>query len=218
MDNVAGLIAPIATMVAAMMTAANLGARVTGWGFVVFTAGSISWSIVGVASGQTNLVATNVFLTLVNLVGIWRWLGRQRVYEDGAKHAARTSRHASGPTLFPATALAGMTVCDIRGETLGKAIEAMAECASGEISYVVIASGGTGGIDETLRSVPSAQIDFHASGLILLMTRAEYERREPIKAGNWPGQAPVVRSPHAAGSSQVQTAQPRKSGDAIPQG
>ncbi|WP_366499360.1 hypothetical protein [Sphingopyxis sp.] len=59
-----------------MMTASNLGARITGWGFAVFTIGSICWSLVGFWSGQTHLVATNVFLTLVNLVGIWRWLGR----------------------------------------------------------------------------------------------------------------------------------------------
>ena len=77
---------------AAMMTAANLGARVTGWGFIVFTLGSICWSLVGLQSGQTNLVATNVFLTCVNLVGIWRWLGRQRGYEDGARAASRSSR------------------------------------------------------------------------------------------------------------------------------
>ncbi|MEK7456583.1 MAG: hypothetical protein AABZ76_16905 [Pseudomonadota bacterium] len=47
MEDLAGWIAPAATMIAAMMTAANLGARVTGWGFGVFTLGSIAWSIVG---------------------------------------------------------------------------------------------------------------------------------------------------------------------------
>jgi hypothetical protein len=73
--DAAGWIAPIATMIAAIMTAANLGARITGWGFVVFAIGSIAWTAVGLSSGQTNLVATNAFLTLVNLVGIWRWLG-----------------------------------------------------------------------------------------------------------------------------------------------
>lgn len=61
-----------ATMIAAMMTAANLGARIIGWGFVVFTIGSVGWSLVGLSSGQNNLVATNTFLTLVNGVGIWR--------------------------------------------------------------------------------------------------------------------------------------------------
>ena len=76
MEEAAGWIAPIATMIAAMMTAANLGVRLTGWGFVVFTFGSIAWTTVGLTSGQTNLVASNGFLTIVNLVGIWRWLGQ----------------------------------------------------------------------------------------------------------------------------------------------
>ena len=57
------------------------------WGFVVFALGSICWSLVGFSSDQTNLLATNAFLTLVNLVGIWRWLGRHHAYEDGGKVA-----------------------------------------------------------------------------------------------------------------------------------
>ena len=44
-------VAHAATMVAAMMTAANVGARVTGWGFVVFTISSIAWSFIGKATG-----------------------------------------------------------------------------------------------------------------------------------------------------------------------
>lgn len=38
-EAVAAWVAPVATMIAAVMTAANLGARVTGWGFVVFVIG-----------------------------------------------------------------------------------------------------------------------------------------------------------------------------------
>ena len=52
MEDIAGWVAPIATMIAAMMTAANLGPRVTGWGFVVFTVGSIAWSTVAIATDQ----------------------------------------------------------------------------------------------------------------------------------------------------------------------
>ena len=77
MIETAGWLAPAATMIAAMMTAANLGARVTGWGFVVFTVGSIGWCAIALSTGQQNLLWTNGFLTLVNGVGIWRWLGRK---------------------------------------------------------------------------------------------------------------------------------------------
>ena len=83
MEEIAGWVASIATMIAAVMVAANLGTRITGWGFVVFTFGSLSWSLVAVLSGQNSLLITNGFLTIVNLAGIWRWLGRQTQFEHG---------------------------------------------------------------------------------------------------------------------------------------
>ena len=189
MDDIAGWIAPIATMMAAMMTAANLGARVTGWGFVVFTLGSISWSIVGFASGQTNLIATNLFLTLVNVVGIWRWLGRQRAYEDGGKSAVGASKRVSGPTLFTSTGLAGLPVIDSAGEDVGKAVEALLETETGQINYVVIASGGVGGIQESLRAVPRDQIKFSSERLELIIQAPAFMALPALADGNWPEQA-----------------------------
>jgi hypothetical protein len=180
-------------MIAAMMTAANLGARVTGWGFVVFTVGSISWSIVGMASGQTNLLATNGFLTLVNGVGIWRWLGRQRAYEDGGKSAQAASRRSSSSTLFTATGMGGMPVVDSSGEAVGKSVEALIACDRGEVSYVVVASGGLGGIDETLRAVARDDIRFACDRLELLITSDEFEDLEPLAAGDWPVTVPARR-------------------------
>ena len=35
-----------ATMIAALMTAANLGARITGWGFAMFALGSGAWYVI----------------------------------------------------------------------------------------------------------------------------------------------------------------------------
>ena len=169
-------------MIAAMMTAANLGARVTGWGFVVFTIGSVCWSTVGLSSGQGNLVASNVFLTLVNLVGIWRWLGRQRAVEDGGDSAKAASRKASVPTLFTATGIAGMPVV-AAGETVGKAVEALVECSSGRISYVVVA---TGAVDRQLRAVPRAAIGFGPEQLTLDMSHAAFGALPTLDAGDWP--------------------------------
>lgn len=120
LTDIAEWLAPIATMVAAMMTTINLGARVTGWGFVVFTIGSVAWTTVGLSSGQVSLIAANGFLTFVNLVGIWRWLGRQSAYEDGARSAKAASRRASSPTLFTATGIAGMPVLDGDGTPSAK--------------------------------------------------------------------------------------------------
>jgi len=84
METAANWIAPIATTIAAIMVAANLGSRFTGWGFVVFTIGSVGWIVIGAVTGQANLLWQNVFLCLVNIVGIWRWLGIRARYEKGA--------------------------------------------------------------------------------------------------------------------------------------
>ena len=43
MADIISWVATIATIVAASMTAANLGSRITGYGFCVFLAGSIAW-------------------------------------------------------------------------------------------------------------------------------------------------------------------------------
>ncbi|MEG3087134.1 PRC-barrel domain-containing protein [Sphingomonas sp. PB4P5] len=180
-------------MIAAMMTAANLGARVTGWGFIVFTVGSVCWSIVGFSSDQTNLLATNVFLTLVNGVGIWRWLGRQRAYEDGGKSAQEASRRCAAPNLFTAGGIAGMAVEDTHGETIGKAVEALVECSTGTLSYVVVASGGVGGVAEQLRAVPHDAISIGHDRIVLQLPAADFAALPPLTSGDWPAAAPSVK-------------------------
>jgi hypothetical protein len=96
MEDAAGWVALVATCTAALMTASNLGARVTGWGFVVFTVGSLAWTTVAVVSGQTQLLWSNIFLTLVNFLGIWRWLGRQARVQDTAAAAIERSAREPG--------------------------------------------------------------------------------------------------------------------------
>jgi len=186
LEDAAGWIAPATTMVAAMMTAANLGARTTGWGFVVFTIGSIAWSVVGLTSGQTNLLATNGFLTLVNVIGVWRWLGRQRAYEDGGKAAEEASRVSRYPSLFTATGISGMPVTSASGEALGNAVEALVACESGTVSYIVVSSSGIGGIGEVLRGITSSQIVFSCDSLTLRQDRAWFENLPPLEDGDWP--------------------------------
>lgn len=198
LTDLAGWVAPAATMIAAMMTAANLGARVTGWGFVVFTLGSICWVTVGLGSGQTNLLVANGFLTLVNLVGIWRWLGRQRAYEDGGRSAAAASRRSSAPTLFTATGIAGMAVADADDAAVGKAVEALIECGSGGISYVVVATGTIGGIDEELRPVPRDALKFDCDKLVLTISRGAFDALSPLDKGDWPAAAASLPAAAAA--------------------
>ena len=182
LTDIAGWVAPIATMIAAMMTAANLGARVTGWGFVVFLVGSLCWSTIGLSSGQTNLLATNAFLTLVNGVGIWRWLGRQRAYEDGGKSAEQASRRAAAPTLFTASGIVGRKVEVGEGAALGKAVEALVGCREGRVSYVVVASG----MPEELRAVSYDALIFKDERIVLKMDRAAFEALPVLADGDWP--------------------------------
>ena len=91
METAANWVAPIATTIAAIMVAANLGSRLTGYGFIVFSVGSIGWMAVGWYNDQPNLVWQNAILLLVNLVGIWRWLGLRVRYEKGAQVATEQS-------------------------------------------------------------------------------------------------------------------------------
>lgn len=176
-------------MIAALMTAANLGARTTGWGFVVFTAGSIAWIVVGVSSGQHNLVVANGFLTAINLIGIWRWLGRQQTYEDGGKSAASASRRSPAPTLFTATGIAGMTVEATSGRVIGKAVEALVTCHSGEVSYIVVSTTNAAGLDEQLRPVPREDCEFSCDRVVLTLSPAAFHAIAPLGPGAWPASA-----------------------------
>ena len=91
MEQVANWVAPVATTLAAVLIAANLGARLTGIGFIVFAIGSVAWMVIGVATGQPTLIWQNAVLLLVNIVGVWRWLGLRARYDKGAAAATRAT-------------------------------------------------------------------------------------------------------------------------------
>ncbi len=179
-------IAPSATMAAACMTAANLGPRVTGWGFVVFAAGSLAWSAIATASGQTNLLLTNSFLTVVNAVGIWRWLGRIARFDDGAKSAEIKSRRADGPSLVSIGAIEGSVIADCSGISIGKAVGLMAAAETGQIAYVVAGVGGVGGVGERLVALPWDVITFSATGIATDLGTAEIGQLDDVDPADWP--------------------------------
>src|SRR4051795_7628567 len=107
MADIISWIATVATITGAFMTASNLGARITGVGFGVFLIGSLSWLATGLLTDQPALTWTNVVLTLLNLFGIWRWLGRQASVEEGGRAAAEASAETPGEALFPGFPLRG---------------------------------------------------------------------------------------------------------------
>ncbi|WP_439534753.1 PRC-barrel domain-containing protein [Polymorphobacter sp.] len=152
-------------MIAAVMTASNLGARMTGWGFVVFTLGSLSWIMVGLDSDQSNLVATNIFLTLVNAIGIWRWLGRQARYESVGESAEKAGKSPVVVSVFPATALVGRPILDDGGEKLAEVVEAIIACDTGTIQHVVVRFGGVAGVGEQIVALPLADLTIDSEAI-----------------------------------------------------
>ena len=185
METTLSWIATIATIAAATITASNLGARITGYGFIVFTVGSIAWFGLGLITGQPALVWTNIALTVLNLFGIWRWLGRQAAVEDGSRAAARASAATPGEALFPVSLL---TSAKIRsGSTeLGSCVDAMAGCGSGQIVYVTVSHGGVAGAGETLRRLPWSELHAEGEQLVSRLDPAQFSKLEPVPKDQWP--------------------------------
>ncbi|HEX8366917.1 MAG TPA: PRC-barrel domain-containing protein [Allosphingosinicella sp.] len=189
MGEIAGWIAPIATMIAACVTAANLGARVTGWGFVVFTFGSIAWTTYGYATDQPNLLWQNLALTAVNLFGIWRWLIRRARYDDWARAAAEKSERRSTPTLFPVSSLANGAVAGADGATLGTIVDAMASCEDGRITYLVVSAGRAGTLADALHILPWTEVSVTPGKVETGLDADAFGRLELADASRWPARA-----------------------------
>ena len=185
MDNAASWIATAATIIAACMTASNLGSRITGYGFAVFTIGSIAWLAVGLLTGQPALVWTNVVMTILNVFGIWRWLGRQAKVEEGAEAAAQASESAPGETLFPASLLAHAKVRCSDAEA-GSSVDAMLGCRSGRLSYVVVSEGGVAGVGETLRRVPWKNARVEGGEVVVDVSLTQFRAFDTVQRDNWP--------------------------------
>ena len=170
------------TIIAALMTAANLGARVTGYGFAVFTLGALCWIGVGVLTDQPALLWTNIVLLFVDIFGVWRWLGRQARVEEGGRAAAEASEHAPGETLFPVSLLTSAPVF-AGGEQVGHCVDGMAACGSGRLSYVVVSQGGVAGLGERLRKLPWGMARVDEQKLIAV---ADLDKLQKLERDRWP--------------------------------
>jgi hypothetical protein len=187
MENIASWVAPIATTIAALMTASNLGARITGYGFIVFTVGSIAWAALGVATGQPNLLWQNVVLTGLNLFGVWRWLGRQARIEEGGRSAAAASEAIPGEPLFPVSLLTNGKVVGARGADLGISVDAMAGCSRGRIEYLVVSQGGVAGVGEIFRRVDWNHVSADRDQVRARLSAKEFDQLETLAKDDWPG-------------------------------
>lgn len=187
MEEILNWVAPVATILAALMTASNLGARITGIGFIIFTVGSLSWLTLGLVSDEPSLLWMNVALTALNLFGIWRWLGRQAKFEQGAEHAAASSEAKPSETLFPLSLTGSAKLVGRDGHELGQCVDAMAGCSSGRIAYLVVAEGGLGGVGETLRRVEWADVMVDQDRVHAAFDQARFATLETLEKDKWPG-------------------------------
>ena len=187
METILTWVAPVATILAALMTASNLGSRITGAGFGVFTIGSLSWLGLGIIGGDPALLWMNAVLTLLNLFGIWRWLGRQAKFEDGGVHAAEASERTSSETLFPVSLMAKAAVIGGDGAELGKCVDAMAGCSTGRIAYLVVAEGGVAGVGERLRRIDWRDVTVDDERVRANLDRAGFGRLVELEKDKWPG-------------------------------
>jgi len=178
-------VATIATIVAASMTAANLGSRITGYGFCVFLLGSLAWLAVGFFTAQPALAWTNAVLTILNIFGIWRWLGRQAKVEEGAQSAAEASEATPGEALFPVSLLTrGPVQCG--NDRVGTCIDAMAGARSGRLAYLVVSQGGLAGMGETLRRLPWSTAHVDGDAVVAQCSPEEFDRMEDLPKDQWP--------------------------------
>ena len=58
---------------AAITVSLNFGPRATGWGFLVFTASSLTWVAAGYIEDLGSLMVQNAVLTAINLIGVYRY-------------------------------------------------------------------------------------------------------------------------------------------------
>ena len=186
MEQIASYVAPIATTLAALIVASNLGARITGFGFIVFAIGSVAWSILGFTTDQPNLLWQNVVLTALNLFGIWRWLGWQARIEQGGASAAKDSRVDAGETLFPVSLLMKARVVSDDGHDIGRCVDAMAGCTSGRLAYLVVSEGGVAGVGQTLRRLPWSGCSADEDCVKAPIPLSRFCTLEPLEPGHWP--------------------------------
>lgn len=98
-------IAAIGTMIAAGLIAADLGRRITGWGFVLFVAVAATWIVAALTTDPPAypLAVMNGILLCINAWGVWQFLLNPRkkreieMTEQCAQEAHEQLGTAGGP-------------------------------------------------------------------------------------------------------------------------
>lgn len=86
-------------ILAAVLVSLNLGVRVTGWAFVIFTASSVFWMATALTRGDAEaLLVQNAVMFVINLIGIYRYLinPSRKLRKQMAKEDAEREGQAGG--------------------------------------------------------------------------------------------------------------------------
>lgn len=92
-------IAAIGTMLAAGLIAIDLGRKVTGFGFVLFCAVSITWVVSGLVNDTMPIAVMNGILLLINAFGVWQYLlnpKKKKVIDKVERYAAKVEKEVAG--------------------------------------------------------------------------------------------------------------------------
>lgn len=89
----------IGAIIAAAMIAADLGRKVTGWGFVLFCVVSVAWIVSGLSAKDGQPIAVqNAILLLINAYGVWQFLlsrKKKREIEKAEEIAAEARQYVA---------------------------------------------------------------------------------------------------------------------------
>lgn len=80
--------------------------------------------------------------------------------------------------------------------SLGKAVEALIDCRTGTVSYIVVATSMAIGADKKLRAVSRDSVAFSCDSLTLRLTPDEFEALDVLKSDAWPARAEPIGPQH----------------------
>ena len=90
----------IGAIIAAAMIAADLGRKITGFGFVLFCVVSVAWIVSGLTARDGQPIAVqNAILLLINAYGVWQFLlspQKKREIEKTEELAAKAKQEVAG--------------------------------------------------------------------------------------------------------------------------
>lgn len=186
MDGITGWLASIATIAGGLTVALNLGTRVTGWGFVLLSLGSLFWVLNALGNQADSLLLANAVLGAVNAFGVWRWLGRRSRIERGSAVAMERSAEAPGPNLLAASALIEGPLTLAGDRPFATVVDAMFDCERQELAYLVAAFDGIAGLGEEFRAIEAAHVRLAADGAHCALTERQLRSLRPIDPAAWP--------------------------------